>query len=185
MALVVGLGNPGTEYVGTRHNVGFELIDRLSEKLTITLEPGNGLFFLGEGQFKSRKVSLMKPLTYMNRSGSAVLRAINKGGFEFSDCIVCHDDIHLETGKLRLKPGGSAAGHNGITDIIDQLGTSDFARLRIGIGSNFPRGRQSEYVLSPFTKEERGIIEEALEVASDAILTFLRGGSQLAMNKFN
>jgi peptidyl-tRNA hydrolase, PTH1 family len=185
MALVVGLGNPGTEYVGTRHNVGFELINTLSEKLTITLKPGNGLFFFGEGQFKSTKVSLMKPLTYMNRSGSAVLRAVNKGGFDITDFIVCHDDIHLETGKLRLRTGGSAAGHNGITDIIEHLGTSDFARLRIGIGNNFPRGRQSDYVLSPFTGEERKIIDEALEVASEAILTFLRGGIQLAMNKFN
>ncbi len=185
MALVVGLGNPGTEYMGTRHNVGFELIDRLSEKLTITLKQGNGLFVFGEGQFKSTKVALMKPLTFMNRSGSAVSRAMNKYGFGISECIVCHDDIHLDTGKLRLRPGGSAAGHNGITDIIDYLGTRDFARLRIGIGNNFSRGKQSDYVLSPFTNQEREIINEALDNATDAILTFIRGGIHLAMNKYN
>lgn len=185
MALIVGLGNPGLEYKGTRHNVGFELIDILSDKLTITLEPGNGLFFLGQGQFKSTPVTLLKPATFMNRSGKAVSKAVAETGTPFDQCMVCYDDIHLEPGTIRLRPSGSAGGHNGIGDIIDRLQTKKFPRLRIGIGNDFRRGGQSDYVLEPFTREQRILIDEALEVASEAILTFLRGGINLAMNKFN
>lgn len=185
MALIVGLGNPGTEYEETRHNIGFKLIDRLSEKLTITLEKGSGLFFMGEGQFKGRKVFLMKPTTFMNRSGQAVSKALGKTGEKPEQCLVCYDDIHLEAGRIRLKPSGSAGGHNGVADIINRLQTRDFPRLRIGIGNDFPRGRQSDYVLSPFTPEQGPLVEEALEVASEAILTFLRGGIDQAMNEFN
>ena len=185
MALIVGLGNPGVEYKGTRHNVGFELIDKLSEKLTITLEPGNGLFFLGEGRYKSKKVFLMKPLTYMNKSGRAVSSAIAKTGTSLFECIICYDDINLEPGTIRIRPSGSAGGHNGLTSILNQLQTRDIPRMRIGIGNDFQRGRQSDYVLSTFTQEQRNLIDESIEVASEAILTFLRGGIDAAMNKFN
>lgn len=185
MALIVGLGNPGEEYKGTRHNVGFELIDNLSEILTITLKPGNGLFFLGEGHFKGRKVTLVKPTTFMNNSGKAVSKALAVTGDSPADCLVCYDDIHLETGRIKLKPSGSAGGHNGMRDIIDRLNTRDFPRLRIGIGNDFKRGRQSEYVLSPFTPSQRTLIDETLEVASNTILTFLRGGIEQAMNEYN
>ncbi len=185
MALIVGLGNPGVEYKGTRHNVGFELIDKLSEKLTITLQPGNGLFFLGEGHYKSKKVTLMKPVTFMNRSGRAVSSAIAKTETPLTDCIICYDDINLQPGTIRIRPSGSAGGHNGLTDILNQLQTRDIPRLRLGIGNDFPRGRQSDYVLSPFTSEQRTCVDEALEVASEAILAFLRGGIDLAMNEFN
>ncbi len=185
MALIVGLGNPGQEYEGTRHNVGFELIDNLSEKLTITLKPGNGLFFLGEGHFKGQKVTLLKPTTYMNHSGKAVTKALALTGDTPMDCLVCYDDIHLETGRIKLKSSGSAGGHNGIKDIIDRLQTRDFPRLRIGIGNDFKQGRQSDYVLSPFSSSQRKIIDETLEVASEAILTFLRGDIERAMNEYN
>lgn len=185
MALVIGLGNPGVEFNGTRHNIGFELIDILSEKLTITLQPGNGLFFLGEGNFKSKRVTLLKPTTYMNKSGVAVSKALAQTACPISDCIICYDDIHLEVGKIRIKPGGSAGGHNGLGDIIEKIKSRDIARLRIGIGSDFPRGRQSDYVLSPFTNSQRKLADESLEVASDAILAFLRGGIDMAMNYFN
>lgn len=185
MALIVGLGNPGPEYAGSRHNAGFEIIDKLSEKLTITLEPGNGLFFIGVGQFKSKNVTLIKPTTYMNLSGRAVSSALAKTKTPLTECLICYDDIHLPIGTIRLKPGGSAGGHNGISSIIQQLQTRNFPRLRFGVGNNFPRGRQSDYVLSPFNDEERTIVENSLEVASDAILTFLRGGIDLAMNQYN
>ncbi|MDZ7718402.1 MAG: aminoacyl-tRNA hydrolase [Balneolaceae bacterium] len=185
MALIVGLGNPGQEYKGTRHNVGFELIDKLSEKLTITLKQGNGLFFLGEGQFKGQKVTLLKPTTYMNHSGKAVSKAIAVTGYSPADCMVCYDDIHLEAGRIKLKPSGSAGGHNGMKDIIERLQSRDFPRLRIGIGNDFNRGRQSDYVLSPFSSSQRKLIDESLEVASDAILMFLRGGIEQAMNEYN
>lgn len=185
MALIVGLGNPGQKYKGTRHNIGFELIDNLADKLTITLQPGNGLFFLGKGHFKGGPVSLVKPTTYMNRSGKSVSKALALTGESLSDCVVCYDDIHLETGRIKLKPSGSAGGHNGLADIIERLQTMEFPRLRIGIGNDFRRGRQSDYVLSPFTPSQREIMDETLEVASDAILTFLRDGIETAMNQFN
>ncbi len=185
MALIVGLGNPGAEYIGTRHNVGFEVVDTLAEKLSIKFEPDNGLYHLGEGRFKGQSVVLIKPTTYMNRSGRAVTKALAATGFQKSECLVCYDDINLETGKIRLRPGGSAGGHNGIINIIEKLQTKDFPRLRIGVGNDFSRGKQAEYVLSPFTAEQRRDIDDVLDLASDAILTFLRGGIDLAMNEFN
>lgn len=185
MALIVGLGNPGLEYEGTRHNVGFELVDILSKKLTITLEKGTGLFFMGKGQFKSRPVTLLKPTTYMNRSGKAVSKALSLSGDSVSECMVCYDDIHLEPGRIRIRPSGSAGGHNGLGDIINQLQTREVPRLRIGIGNDFARGRQADYVLEPFTAAQRKQIDEALEVASEAILTFIRGDIEKAMNHFN
>ena len=121
----------------------------------------------------------------MNNSGKAVSKALAMTGNSPADCIICYDDIHLETGRIKLKPSGSAGGHNGVTDIIDRLQTRDFPRLRIGIGNDFNRGRQSEYVLSPFSSTQREQMVETLEVASDAILTFLRGGIEAAMNQFN
>lgn len=185
MALIVGLGNPGLEYEGTRHNVGFELIDILSDKLTITLQKGNGLFFMGTGQFKSRPVTLLKPTTYMNRSGKAVTKALSVTGDSLSECMICYDDIHLEPGRIRIRPSGSAGGHNGLGDIVSQLQSKEIPRLRIGIGNDFARGRQADYVLEPFTAAQRKQIDEALEVASEAILTFIRGDIEKAMNLFN
>ena len=185
MALIAGLGNPGTEYEHTRHNAGYDLVDLLSAKLSIPFDPDNGLYRKGEGRFKGQQVVLLKPTTYMNRSGTPVKKVLNAYGLTPEQCLICHDDIHLDIGRIRLRRGGSAGGHNGVADIIDKLHTRDFPRLRIGIGNNFNRGRQSDYVLSPFTATEREEIESVLEVASEAILTFLRGGINLAMNNFN
>lgn len=185
MALIVGLGNPGIEYKGTRHNVGFELIDLLSDRMAITLSQGSGLFFFGEGKYKGKKVVLMKPTTYMNRSGKAMTKALAQTSLSLSDCIICYDDIHLDPGKIRLRAKGSAGGHNGLADILDRLQTQDLPRLRIGIGSDFHKGRQADYVLSPFTSNQRAEIDEALDLASEAIFLFLRGGIHLAMNHYN
>lgn len=185
MALIAGLGNPGAEYHKTRHNVGFELIDILSDKLSISLEPDNGLYQIGEGRFKGKSVVLLKPTTFMNRSGKAVKKALNKSGFSPSECLICYDDIHLDIGTIRLRATGSSGGHNGVADIINELQTRDFPRMRIGIGNDFRRGQQANYVLSPFSKNQIQEIESALDVASNAILTFLRGGINIAMNEFN
>lgn len=185
MALIVGLGNPGAEYQGTRHNIGFELIDVLCDVLSITLEQPSGLYLIGEGRFKGQKVTLLKPQTFMNKSGRAVSKALGETGTPVSRCLVCYDDINLEVGTIRLRPKGSPGGHNGISDIINQLQTRSFPRLRIGVGNDFGRGRQVDYVLSPFTKKQREEMNRVLEIASDAVLTFLRGGIDLAMNEFN
>lgn len=185
MALIVGLGNPGQEYEDTRHNIGFELIDTLSDQLKIPLKPGNGPFIIGEGRFKGQNVFLLKPATYMNHSGKAVTKVLAATGESTDNCIICYDDINLDVGTIRLRPSGSAGGHNGLADILNRLGTQQISRLRIGIGNNFGKGKQVDYVLSPFSPEQRIEINQVLEVASDAILTFLRGGINLAMNEFN
>lgn len=185
MALIVGLGNPGSDYKSTRHNVGFEVIDNLAEKLSISFDPDNGLYQKGEGRFKGQSVVLIKPTTFMNRSGKAITKALAETGFDKSECLVCYDDINLEPGQIRLRPGGSAGGHNGISDIIEKLQTKSFPRLRVGIGKEFSRGKQAEYVLEPFTAKQREEIDKSIDLASDAILTFLRGGIDIAMNEFN
>lgn len=185
MALIAGLGNPGTEYEKTRHNVGFELVDLIAASLSLSFESDSGLYHKCEGRFKGRQVTLIKPATFMNRSGKAVQRALNRYGYDTDQLLVCYDDIHLDVGTIRLRPGGSAGGHNGISDIISELQTRDFARLRIGIGSDFGRGQQARYVLSPFDQDDRITIDQTLERASEAVFTFLRAGIDIAMNEFN
>lgn len=185
MALIIGLGNVGSEYDGTRHNIGFEVVDELAGQLSISFEDGDGPFYWSEGSFKGQKITLIKPTTYMNRSGKAVTKAMALTGSRPEECLVCYDDINLPPGKLRMRPSGSAGGHNGLQHIIECLSTDQFPRLRIGIGNDFGRGQQSDYVLSPFTADERIIMNQTIDLACDAILAFLRGGINLAMNKFN
>lgn len=185
MALIAGLGNPGSEYKGTRHNIGFELVDKLAEKLTITLEKSSGLFYMGQGHFKSTPVTLIKPTTYMNRSGRSVTKALALINEEPRDCLICYDDINLDPGVIRIRPSGSAGGHNGVQDVIDKLGTKNFPRLRIGIGNDFGRGQQVKYVLEQFNEEQRIEMDLALDRAADAVLTFIRAGIDITMNQFN
>lgn len=183
--LIIGLGNPGAEYEGTRHNIGFEVVDAIAEKARITFEHDKGDVLLGWGRLRSYPLGLAKPLTYMNRSGGAVRTLLGRHGLEPQDVLVVVDDINLPVGKLRIRPGGSAGGHNGLQDITDRLGRDDFPRLRIGIGNDFSRGQQADYVLSPFTKEERQIVDETLLNARDAAITFVTDGVVTAMNRFN
>lgn len=185
MPLIAGLGNPGNEYTGTRHNIGFELIDRVSDVLSITIGPGNGPFLVGEGQFKGNPVQLVKPVTFMNRSGKALKKAVDRYREPLHQCLICYDDINLEPGTIRIRPKGSHGGHNGLASIIDSLHSNEIPRLRIGIGNNFARGQQSNYVLSQFTTEERIIMDETLDKAAEAVLVFIRDGVDQAMNRFN
>lgn len=185
MPIIIGLGNPGSKYAGTRHNIGFELIDRLADTMSVRLGPGKGPFHVGKGNHAGQSMYLVKPTTYMNNSGNAVQQVVNWYKEDLSNCLVCYDDLDLEVGTIRLRPNGSAGGHNGIKDIIQKLGTNAFPRLRIGIGNNFPRGQQVQYVLSPFSEDERKVIEPTLDTAIDACFCFLREGIEEAMNKFN
>jgi peptidyl-tRNA hydrolase, PTH1 family len=185
MPLIAGLGNPGNEYAGTRHNIGFELINRVSDVLSITIGPGNGPFLVGEGQFRGNPVKLIKPITYMNRSGSALKKALDRYREPLNKCLICYDDINLDPGIIRIRPQGSHGGHNGLASIIQTLQSKEIPRLRIGIGNNFARGQQSDYVLSPFTTEERIIMDETLDRAAEAVLVFIRDGVDQAMNRFN
>ncbi|MGM0506799.1 MAG: aminoacyl-tRNA hydrolase [Bacteroidota bacterium] len=185
MAIIAGLGNPGAEYMATRHNVGFELVDLLSEQLRIRIRPAQGPFLVGEGQFKGEPVQLVKPLTFMNRSGTALAELSRRYHTPPEQCLICYDDIHLDPGVIRLRPGGSAGGHNGLEDILNKLQTRTVPRLRIGIGNNFDRGRLSDYVLSEFKPPERLLVDQSLERAAEAVMVFLKAGIEQAMNQFN
>lgn len=185
MPVIVGLGNPGSKYAGTRHNVGFDFLDRLSKAISIPVGPGKGPYFSGTGVYNRQKVILLKPTTYMNRSGDAVQQVLHYYKIDPQDCLVCYDDLDIPIGKLRLRPGGSAGGHNGIRDIINKVGTDRFPRLRIGIGNDFAKGDQVNYVLSRFSSEEKKVIDQTLDTAVDAALQFISDGIEATMNSFN
>lgn len=201
MQLIVGLGNPGPKYVNTRHNVGFIIVDAIAERTRIrlsdhsagvgqpsklkTLFGHNKLAVAGKGSYAGCAFTLIKPITYMNRSGAAVVHYVRVLQLDLRDLLVIFDDISLPLGTIRLRKKGGAGGHNGMQDIIDQLGTSDFPRLRVGIGSDFARGQQVDYVLSPFAEFEKPAVEDAITQAKDAVLTLLREGLDIAMNRFN
>lgn len=184
--LLIGLGNPGDTYVGTRHNVGFAVIDRLAEQWAVSLrKDGRAKALTGEGRWGGFPVILAKPQTWMNRSGQSVRRLQRRYGLANSEFMVIVDDIHLPVGRLRVRPGGSAGGHNGLQDIIDSLEADDFPRLRIGVGSEFSRGDQSSYVLSPFTPLELEELSGGINQACAAAKSFVTDGLPATMNRFN
>ncbi|MCH8558746.1 MAG: aminoacyl-tRNA hydrolase [Balneolia bacterium] len=185
MTIIAGLGNIGNEYDGTRHNVGFDIADRLADKLSISFEKARGPYLAARGAFKGKPLVIIKPNTYMNRSGSAITKAIVEFKSSLENVLVCYDDLNLPPGKIRFRPDGSAGGHNGIQDIIERTGTRTFSRLRFGIGNDFPRGRQVDYVLGPFATDEMPDIEAGLEKSVEGILCFVRQGLVQTMNQFN
>ena len=192
MKLVVGLGNPERSYVGTRHNVGFEVIDQLASRLGWT-KPGDfdrmakskfdGLAF--DGVIGSEKLVLLKPLTYMNLSGKSVQAAMAFYQMTPADIMVVLDDLALPVGRLRLRASGSSGGHNGLKDIERALGTNGYPRLRVGIDPAPPRVAGRDYVLGKFTPEQRVLLEPALARACGAIVTWIDKGLETAMNQFN
>ncbi len=183
MKLIVGLGNPGAKYDGTRHNVGFDVVDILAQRwgLSMTTEKFHGWF--AQGECGGEKVVLLKPTTFMNRSGRAVLAAGRFYKLEAGDLLVITDDHALPLGRLRIRTKGSGGGHNGLGDIIETLGSDEWCRLRIGIGEPF--GVPSVYVLSRFTPEEEAVIGPARKRAADATETWITDGAATAMNRFN
>lgn len=185
MPLLIGLGNIGREYEGSRHNIGFEIVDGIAEKLSAGFRPGRGPFEVAEGRFKGRKITLIKPATYMNLSGTAVKKALARYNTDVRDCLVIYDDLNLPLGKIRLREAGSAGGHNGIKDIIAKLGTDRFPRLRFGIGHDFAKGRQVDFVLTKFNPDEQELLAEAKIKALDAALSFANDGIERAMNYHN
>ena len=185
MSIIVGLGNVGQEYDGTRHNIGFDVIDELAKTLSVDFGAGNGPFVVAEGRYKGRKIVLIKPTNYMNRSGTAVKKALAKYNTEKKDCLVIYDDLNLPVGSIRMKGQGSDGGHNGIADINEKLGSREYPRLRVGIGNDFKRGRQVDYVLSPFEKSEMDEVQSSVQKAHDAALAFVNLGVERAMNFFN
>ncbi|MDW8104107.1 MAG: aminoacyl-tRNA hydrolase [Armatimonadota bacterium] len=182
--IVLGLGNPGAEYAHTRHNVGFEVVDILASRHRIRLSLQRDHARGGLGWVSGVPVLLAKPMTYMNRSGEAARALLQRYRLEPSRLLVIVDDVALPLGKLRLRPSGSDGGHNGLASLIQCVGTQEFPRVRIGIGSP-PPGQMVEYVLSRFSPQEQPIVEQMLQRAADAVEMVLAEGIQAAMNRFN
>jgi len=184
--LTVGLGNPGPSYADTRHNIGFQVVDALAERLNASLRPLRGLDArAGRAPHQNRIVALAQPLTYMNRSGRAVAALLDHFDVPVERLLVIVDDLHLDTGQLRLRSGGSSGGHNGLADIAEHLGTTDFPRLRIGIGKDYVHGEQADYVLSPFSAQQQPDIEDARIRACNAVLRAATDSLDMAMNQYN
>ncbi len=183
MLVVVGLGNPGTKYDGTRHNVGFEAADLLAERYGFAPYKGWKSSLISRGKISGTDVLVLKPQTYMNLSGDAVGAAVRYYRCEPADVIVIHDELDFEPGELRLKVGGGHGGHNGLRSIMDHIGR-DFTRIRVGIGKP-PRGLGSDFVLSRFDKTSRVLVDEALEDIVDALDTIVLKGVRGTMNTFN
>ena len=182
--LITGLGNIGEEYRNTRHNIGFTVLDALAKASNLVFTDGR-YGATATLSLKGRQLILLKPSTYMNLSGNAVRYWMNEKKIPVERVLVVVDDLALPFGHLRLKPGGSEAGHNGLKHITSVLGTQKYARLRFGIGNDFPRGGQVDYVLGEFSEEDLKTMDERLEVAGEAVKTFCLAGINIAMNQFN
>ena len=183
--LIAGLGNPGRQYQDNRHNVGFMLADRLARRLGLSFNRVQFRGLMADARYEGRRLILVKPQTYMNESGVTVAAMLRFFKLPLENLLVAHDDIDLPLATLRLRPGGGSAGQKGVQSIIEKLGSQDFPRLRIGVGR--PPGRMiaAAYVLQSFSKDESELIEQALDEAVDAALTFVTQGLEAAMNQFN
>ena len=186
MYIIAGLGNPTKEYEGTRHNVGFDVIDRLSERYNIDVTMEKHRALIGKGMIAGQKVILVKPQTYMNLSGESIRSVIDYYKVDpEKELIVIYDDISLGVGQLRIRAKGSAGGHNGIKNIIQELGTQKFVRIKVGVGAK-PQGWDlADYVLGRFGSEDRKLVDEAQDRACKAVELILSDGPDAAMNEFN
>ncbi len=180
--LIVGLGNPGERYAFTRHNVGFQALDHLAKRHHLSFRKTRGPGLLARGEIEGHRVALLKPLTYMNRSGNVVAPLLRGYGLPLDRLLVVYDDLDLPLGSIRIREQGSAAGHKGMISIIDLLGP-EIPRLRVGIGRK--EEDPQEYVLSPFTAEERVIMEKSYERLTEAVECIIREGLLKAMERFN
>jgi len=184
--LIVGLGNPGKDYTHTRHNAGYRALDILANKLNCKVDKGKFQGLYGQVKYGTEKVFLLKPLTYMNLSGLSVLQLSAYYNIPPQRIIVLFDDISLPPGRLRVRPDGSAGGHNGIKSIISQLGSQDFPRVKIGVGAKpDPEKDLADWVLSPFSAQEEEALSYSLEKAADAALAIIDKGVPEAANLFN
>ena len=182
--LIVGLGNIGHEYEGTRHNIGFTVLDAVA-KASKTIFQDKRYGFVAEASIRGRKLILLKPSTYMNLSGNAVRYWMQQEKIPLENVLVIVDDLALPVGALRLKGQGSDGGHNGLKHIAATLGTTNYARLRVGIGNDFGKGQQVDFVLGSFNTEEQSTIEEQLTTTTEIIKSFSFAGLARTMNQFN
>ena len=182
--LIVGLGNPGDEYAGTRHNTGFMVLDAFAKASNIIFDDRR-YGFVGETSLKGRKIFLLKPTTYMNLSGNAVRYWMNKENIALERLLVVVDDLSLPLGALRLKGKGSNGGHNGLGNIQSVIGTTQYARLRVGIGNDFPKGAQIDWVLGKYGEDDLKTLAPSIDTAIEIIKSFVLAGLDITMNQFN
>lgn len=182
--LIIGLGNIGLEYVNTRHNIGFSILDFFADKYEFKFEPAR-YADKAEHRIKNKQLVFIKPSTYMNRSGKAIRYWINKLEIPVENILVLVDDVALPLGKVRIRGKGGAGGHNGLIDIIEKLQSEEFPRLRIGVGNDYPKGYQVEHVLGEWTEDENKLLSEKFLFIHDAIYSFIFEGLSRAMTKYN
>ncbi|ONI48238.1 aminoacyl-tRNA hydrolase [Candidatus Epulonipiscioides saccharophilum] len=185
MKLIIGLGNPGIKYLATKHNAGFYAIDYLAHHYNIDMSRNKFKGIVGEGLIEGEKVILLKPLTFMNLSGQSVIECMNFYKLKPEDIMVIYDDTAFKTGVIKMKRTGSAGGHNGIKNIIENIGTQDFPRARIGIGPKPAEYLLVDYVLSKFTDEEIESIKKVMPAFKEAVTSFITKGIETAMNQLN
>lgn len=185
MRIVVGLGNPGRRYQGTRHNIGFAVADEVARRGQAVFESGRGETLTARAGLGPASLLVVKPLTMMNLSGEAVAAVAGFYKVDPSAMLVAADDVNLPLGRLRLRAGGTAGGHNGLKSIIGCLGTEEFPRLRVGVGRGDPRRDLADHVLAVFDDDERDEVDRAIARAADAVETFLAEGIEAAMNRYN
>lgn len=185
MKLIVGLGNPGAKYDGTRHNVGFATLDVLARRHGAAFDAAPRGIEAMAAKWRAADAVLGKPLTFMNLSGTAIVGLLQFYKIEIPDLLVIVDEVQLETGRIRIRPSGSAGGHNGLKSVIASLGTMEFSRLRIGVGRGDERRDLADHVLARFDAEERPVIDEAVARAADTAELFVAEGVVAAMNRYN
>ena len=185
MYLIVGLGNPEPEYSKTRHNMGFDVINELSKKYDIKVEKQGFNALYGTGIIENEKVILCKPQTYMNLSGESIKEVVNFYNIEPKEIIVIYDDIDIEKGKIKLRKKGGAGSHNGMKSVVEELNTTDFARIRVGIGQPEFKSDMINYVIGKVPEDEQKILKEGTHKAAEAVEEILKNGIDIAMNKFN
>ncbi|WP_096441186.1 aminoacyl-tRNA hydrolase [Alteribacter populi] len=185
MKLIVGLGNPGSKYDGTRHNVGFEVIDQCQSKFTIELNQSKFKGAFGFSRVGEEKLFLLKPLTYMNLSGESVVPLMKYYKIDIDDLLVVYDDLDLVPGKIRLRQKGGAGGHNGIKSLIQNLGTDQFKRIRVGVGRPDQGQAVTDHVLGRYAPDERKLVDEAVEKAAKACEAWTKLPFDRVMNEYN
>ncbi|MCF2681583.1 aminoacyl-tRNA hydrolase [Faecalicatena contorta] len=186
MFIIAGLGNPTLQYEGTRHNVGFDVIDTLAERYNISVDTRKSRALIGKGMIEGYKVILVKPQTYMNLSGESIRSLVDYYKVdEESELIVIYDDVSLGVGQIRIRKKGSAGGHNGIKSILSELGTDVFLRIKVGVGEKPGKYDLADYVLGHFSKEEKEQMEKGYQKAADAVSMLLSGETEAAMNQYN
>ncbi len=185
MYLIIGLGNPEEEYGRTRHNMGFNVINKLSNKYGIEVNKKKFDGLCGDGMIEGEKVILLKPQTYMNLSGKSIVQVVNFYKIPLENVIVIYDDIDIEPGLIRIRKKGSSGSHNGMKSVIAELGSGEFARIRVGIGKPKHEGDMINYVIGAVPEEEQKELENGVERAKEAVIEILRSGIDTSMNKFN